>query len=274
MGSLEVDDIYSTRSFTVEEPMAWFGAIGNKYAGDTFTITGTTNVASGQIIRINATPLGGTSPTLSGTTIVDSGYIAGGNTWKFNVNTSTWIPGGYMITVESSKRILMATQIFNVLTTDQTQSLRFSLSRGWNLISTPVNKPILTLKGSICETAYAYNTTTGTYEEFAITEMVPGEGYWIGAFTDSQIEYYGKPLTSYQKTLSTGWNLIGGLGIATETNSINVTPDALSGPLYQYNQDAYAYSRATILKPGQGYWASTAEPCTIHVTITPPTAPQ
>lgn len=148
-----------------------------------------------------------------------------------------------------------------------------TLKKGWNLISTPVITPSIDITGYLYETIYAYNTTTGTYEAVSLFDIEPGEGYWVGAFADADIEFTGEPLTEYQKNISTGWNLIGSLGIATETASINTTPDALSGPLYRYNPEQYRYSQATILKPGQGYWASTAAPCTINVSITPPVAP-
>ena len=152
-------------------------------------------------------------------------------------------------------------------------SVTSRLSTGWNLISTPICDPSIDTTGYLYETAYTYNATTTQYEAVLLKDMKPGEGYWVGAFEPANITFTGAPLEKYQKSLSNGWNLIGGLGIAMETTSINATPDALSGPLYQYNPDAYAYSRATILKPGQGYWASAAAPCTINVSITPPVAP-
>lgn len=148
-----------------------------------------------------------------------------------------------------------------------------TLKKGWNLISSPVGTPAIDTTGYLYQTVYAYNATTGSYEDVLLSDIVPGEGYWVGAFADAKIEFTGDPLTEYQKSLAKGWNLAGGIGIETDIRSIYADPEALSGPIYHYNTETHLYSQATSLEPGLGYWISTSEPCTISVNITPPVAP-
>ena len=252
MNNPEIDDTYFRFTFIVEEPWIMIDTIGEKYVSRNFTISGTTNLAIGDSLNVEVAPSSftpndatqnSTSLSSSGTVPVRAGEREGANVWEYAVDTSSLTPDEYLVTVEGVEAAQTTTQTFTILQTEPTPTPvptpqpiydgTLSFSSGWNLISTPVDSPNINASPFLYKTAYAYNATTGTYEEVPLADIVPGEGYWIGAFSDTEIECTGVPLTEYQKELSKGWNLIGGLGIATETTSINATPDALSGPLYQ-----------------------------------------
>lgn len=278
MNNTDVDDTYYKLIFTVEEPWITIATIGDKYVGDKFTVTGTTNLAVGNSLNITLTPSGETTPVAANTVVVTPGITTGVNIWEIAIDTATYSPDDYVLSVKGlDVTSATATQTFTLLEPEPIpptpETITVTLPAGWSLISTPVDEPVITVTGSLCENAYTYNTTTDAYETVALTKILPGGGYWIGAFKDSTIKFTGVPLTEYQKSLSKDWNLIGGIGIATDIESINITPAALSGPLYQYNPATGLYSQASALNPGEGYWASSAESCTITVTLTPPPAP-
>ncbi|KAF1078184.1 hypothetical protein MKMG_00924 [Methanogenium sp. MK-MG] len=291
MNNPEIDDTCFRLTFMVEEPWIMIDAIGDRYAGDIFHLTGTTNLAVGDrlIVDVTSSSFRPTETTpasefigSSGTVFVTAGENEGVNVWDFTVNTSSFIPDEYIVRVEGIVPDQTATRIFNVLpaapnpdpTPQPTYDVTCSFSPGWNLISTPVDTPAITTSGFLYETAYAYNTTTGTYETVPLADIVPGEGYWVGAFTGGEITFTGVPLTEYQKNLSTGWNLIGGVGIATQTGNIRANHGAAhSGQTYRYSTEGHVYSQASLLEPGVGYWISSAAPCNICVNITPPVTP-
>ena len=279
MNDPEIDDTCFRLSFSVEEPWIQMNALNDQHTGENFTITGTTNLAIGDMLEINITKTQDRSMSYSsGEATVTASERDGINIWEYIVDASSFTPGEYTITIVRGN--VTENSTFNVLQTEPSptpyppHNVTITISAGWNLISTPVDAPLINTSASLYQTAYTYNTTSTRYEAIPLEELKLGEAYWVGAFETAEITFSGTPLTSYQKTLSTGWNLIGAIGIATETSAINATPGSLSGPLYCYNPDAYAYSRAAMLEPGRGYWASAATPCTINVSITPPAAPQ
>ncbi|GAB7015278.1 hypothetical protein JCM10550A_06440 [Methanogenium cariaci] len=289
MNNPEIDDTCFRLTFMVEEPWIMIDAIDDRYVGDIFHLTGTTNLAVGDrlIMDVASSSFKPTETTpssefigSSGIVFVTAGETEGVNVWDFTVNTSSYVPDEYIVKVEGIVPDQTATRIFNVLPaapnpdpTPQPTYIR-SVSPGWNLISTPVDTPAINATCFLYGNAYAYNTTTNAYESVPLAEIVPGEGYWVGAFTDGEMTFTGVPLTEYQKDLSTGWNLIGGVGIATQTGNIRANHGAAHpGQAYCYSTGEHAYRQASVLEPGVGYWLSSTAPCNISVNITPPVAP-
>lgn len=82
--------------------------VGNVTAGETVTISGTTNIAPGNHLTVTVTPVG-FAPTnksapsgaagTSGTVVVQKGN-ATANTWSFEANTTGFEPGEYTVTVD------------------------------------------------------------------------------------------------------------------------------------------------------------------------------
>jgi len=75
--------------------------IGTVAAGETVTISGTTNLAPGNRLLVEVTPVafgaGGAGGT-SGTAVVQAGNGTA-NTWSFEANTTGFEPGEYIVTV-------------------------------------------------------------------------------------------------------------------------------------------------------------------------------
>ncbi|MDV2481122.1 hypothetical protein F8E02_03670 [Methanoculleus sp. Wushi-C6] len=76
--------------------------IGTVAAGETVVISGTTNLAPGNRLIVEVTPVafgpGGAGGT-SGTAVVQAGNGTA-NTWSFEVNTAGFEPGEYLVTVD------------------------------------------------------------------------------------------------------------------------------------------------------------------------------
>ncbi|KAF5088496.1 hypothetical protein DSECCO2_36210 [anaerobic digester metagenome] len=122
LDSPNVDDTYVKLTFVVEEAQIFIDAIGDKAAGSTFTITGTTNLAVGDTLNIEVTSAA-FQPTskseasgfgsVAGTTEVMQGD--GANTWSFEVDGASFKPDQYIVNVESIETSTTATATFNVV---------------------------------------------------------------------------------------------------------------------------------------------------------------
>jgi len=122
LNSANVDDTYTKLSFMVEAPWIRIDTISDHYVGDTFTITGTTNLAEGDQILMTVvsasfqptekTQTGEFSGT-SGTISVQKGDTY--NTFSFDVDASTFKPDEYLVTAESIEPSQTTTATFNVL---------------------------------------------------------------------------------------------------------------------------------------------------------------
>lgn len=104
-------------------------AIGDKMVGETFTITGTTNLAVGDNLIVEATSSSfkptektqsGAFSGSSGTVLVTAGDKDGANVWEFAVDASTFTPDEYIVTVEGVEAQQTATQTFQVLKAEPT----------------------------------------------------------------------------------------------------------------------------------------------------------
>jgi PGF-CTERM protein len=117
-----VDDTYVKLTFVIEEAQIFIDAIGDKAAGSTFTITGTTNLAVGDTLNVEVTSAAFQPTTkteasgfasVAGTTTVQQGD--GANTWSLEVNGASFKPDQYIVRVESIETDTTATTTFNVV---------------------------------------------------------------------------------------------------------------------------------------------------------------
>jgi PGF-CTERM protein len=122
LNSPNIDDTYTKLSFMVEEPWLRIDTIGDKYVGDTFKITGTTNLAEGDQILMTVTSSSfqptektqtGEFSGSSGTVTVQKGDTY--NTFSFDVDASTFKPDEYLVKAESVEPSQTTTATFNVL---------------------------------------------------------------------------------------------------------------------------------------------------------------
>ncbi len=105
----------TAEELTVNDP-------GNVTAGETVTISGTTNIAPGNRLAVTVAPVGfgpanKSAPAgaagASGTAVVEVGN-ATANTWSFAANTTGFQPGEYTVTVEWVEGDASASTTFTV----------------------------------------------------------------------------------------------------------------------------------------------------------------
>jgi PGF-CTERM protein len=126
LNSANVDDTYTKLQFLLATPQIILDPISDKHIGDKFTITGSTNLAVGDQIQIEVysssfkptqkTASGafngatGTIPVIKGTE-TNNGY----NTFKFDVDASTFKSDEYLVTANGIIQDATGTALFNVL---------------------------------------------------------------------------------------------------------------------------------------------------------------
>ena len=139
LNSPNVDDTYTKLSFMIEEPWIRIDTIGDKYVGDTFKITGTTNIAEGDTILMTVTSSSfqptektqtGEFSGASGSVTVQKGDTY--NTFSFDVDASTFKPDEYLVKAEAIEPSQSTTTTFNVLEGQPTT------------VATPVVTPVVT----------------------------------------------------------------------------------------------------------------------------------
>jgi PGF-CTERM protein len=122
LNSPDIDDTYTKLSFMIEEPWLRIDTIGDKYVGETFKITGTTNLAEGDQILMTVTSSSfqptektqtGEFSGSSGTVTVQKGDTY--NTFSYDVDASTFKPDEYLVKAESVEPSQSTTTTFNVL---------------------------------------------------------------------------------------------------------------------------------------------------------------
>jgi hypothetical protein len=107
ISSQNVDDSFSTVSFFVSSPETLIKPIGTQYIGDTFTISGSTNLAVGDTLTVEiiSSSFKPTQKAQSGEFSGSSGTVQvmpgtnGYNRWSFDVDSSTFRPDEYVVKV-------------------------------------------------------------------------------------------------------------------------------------------------------------------------------
>jgi hypothetical protein len=118
-----VDDSFTTVSFFVSSPSTLIFPIGKKYVGDTFTITGSTNLAVGDALMVEII-----SSSFKPTQKVQSGEFSGSagtvqvmpgtigyNRWSFDVDSSTFRPDEYLVKVSGMTVDVTGSAMFTLL---------------------------------------------------------------------------------------------------------------------------------------------------------------
>ena len=123
ISSQNIDDTFAPTGFTVSPPIVPIDPIGDHVVGDRFTITGSTNLAVGDDLSITviSSSFGPTVKSQSGEFSGAAGVVkvvagSGGlNRWSFGVDTATWKPDEYAVTVEGVTVDVRDSTLFNVL---------------------------------------------------------------------------------------------------------------------------------------------------------------
>jgi hypothetical protein len=120
--SQNIDDDFTTVPFFVDEPVSLIDPIGNHSIGDTFTITGSTNLAVGDnlLVEIYSSSFGPTHKLQSGEfsgstgTVTVGPGINGYNAWSFYVDTSSYKADEYLVKVSGVSQDVVASTTFTV----------------------------------------------------------------------------------------------------------------------------------------------------------------
>lgn len=123
IGSQNIDDTFATYSFYISPPTAFINTIGDHYAGDKFTISGSTNIAAGDdlMVEVVSSSFKPTEKAQSGEFSGSSGIVkvvpgsGGYNRWSFDVDTATFKPDEYIVKVSGILQDVTASTYFNIV---------------------------------------------------------------------------------------------------------------------------------------------------------------
>jgi hypothetical protein len=121
--SQNIDDTFTTIPFFVDVPASLIHPIGDHYVGDTFTITGSTNLAVGNdlLVEIYSSSFSPTQKVQSSGFSGSSGTVTvlpgtnGFNRWSFPVDASTFKPDEYLVKVSGTTNEVTGSATFNIL---------------------------------------------------------------------------------------------------------------------------------------------------------------
>ena len=122
INSQNIDDSFTTIPFFVDAPISLINPIGDQHIGDTFTITGSTNLAVGDdlLVEIYSSSFGPTHKLQSGEFSGSTGTVTVGpgtngyNEWSFYVDTSAFKADEYLVKVSGVSQDVVASTTFTV----------------------------------------------------------------------------------------------------------------------------------------------------------------
>jgi hypothetical protein len=122
IGSQNIDDTFATYSFFITPPAAFIHPVGDLYAGDQFTLSGSTNLAAGDelMIEVVSSSFSPTEKSRSGEFSGISGVVkvvpgsGGYNQWSFDVDTTAFRPDEYIVKVSGIVQDVTASAYFNI----------------------------------------------------------------------------------------------------------------------------------------------------------------
>jgi hypothetical protein len=164
---------------------------------------------------------------------------------------------------------------------NQSKTISFGLSEGWNLISLPVQpadakiESVLKSAGGTIAAVFAYDAKTQSYqsyipsaESFDLKEMKTGVGYWAYATEQTSITITGT-VSNTAVQMVEGWNLVGynsatrqrvgsALKLIKENLMVAYGFDAARGNYTGYTPNGQL-TDLQFMSPGAGYWLYVTE---------------
>lgn len=145
--------------------------------------------------------------------------------------------------------------------------ITYNMTRGWNLVSLPVdienNTAASVFPGRIGN-VFTYDPSASDY--VAADSIFPGKGYFVLYFADTTITHNAPPIYSLNTPLGRGWNQVGGIYSDSPVPfaSAVFTPDFfITGNFFGWN--GADYYNATSFEAGKGYWALTSNICNMSI---------
>ena len=116
---------------------------------------------------------------------------------------------------------------------------------------------------------WAFSTSQNSYSA-AATIINSNDGFWVRAAGDCAITATGDSLRqNYERALSAGWNMVGGVAASTPFSSLRGDCTFARGP-YWYNPSTNSYETPANMEPGKGYWIRVNGACTMKTAATAP----
>jgi DNA-binding beta-propeller fold protein YncE len=137
-------------------------------------------------------------------------------------------------------------------------SASYYLKKGFNLVALSLIPENSSLLNVFPQTKVAYAYENGQYTR-AYT-LTPGKAYWIEMPSTRSCLVSGTRFSRYQKKLSRGWQMIGGID---ETKSIKSIPDNCVQTIYEYSDGEY--KQCSLIEPQKGYWIYLIQDCEIII---------
>ena len=135
---------------------------------------------------------------------------------------------------------------------NETINIDYIFHEGWNLVGLPIEVENASYNvlfpESIDGTLYSFND--GYNPEIF---LVNGNGYWLRFNESESSTNIGISLNEITISLIEGWNLISGISLPVDLNSIVDNAGIIvSETFFEFSPGGY--SNAEILEPGKGYW--------------------
>ncbi len=142
---------------------------------------------------------------------------------------------------------------------------------GWNMLSLPVaigsSLTIRDIFPSALTDAFYYDPFARTYRTTTIPE--PGQGFWIYLDSGSTVEFAGSQLSSIEKSIERGWNLLGTPMLSGTTMTITTNPDGAFIESSIFGYDACAtrtyFPAGGIYETGRAYFFLSRERGTVRL---------
>ncbi len=178
--------------------------------------------------------------------------------WRSEDDGATWaLAGG---TVDTTLRRIEVTGLDSLSTWTASDadnplsqfSVPVALVNGWNLVSVPVVTPADSVQQlfSLCPpfVAYSFGGSSGYQQNLT---MDNGIGYWLKC-SGGNVQLAGVELLEDTIAVGVGWNLIGSISVAVDTESVIQLPAGiLASQFFEYSG---TYSAVATIQPGKAYW--------------------
>jgi hypothetical protein len=162
----------------------------------------------------------------------------------------------------SGVTILASSLFSSELFADNDLTYDINLKRGWNLFAMPVDKSanLYDFRSQGCYLyGRAWGLRSGRY--FTTHTLQPQNGYWVYAFRACSLKIKGKPQAVKKRTLTSGWNLIGGPGMYSSPKLYNGSCKIES----IYNYSSWRWKKEDYMNPGEARFVKVSNTCELQL---------
>lgn len=141
------------------------------------------------------------------------------------------------------------TSYYTILMWKNQVCMQIDLTKGWNLISVPMQARDMQSNAIFPDAVVAYGFEQGGYQ--IARTIDPSKGYWVNVLKQKNYDICGIPFNGYSDILDPGWHLRG--SGYTNNQPLSEPMDAMQ-VIYAYKDGEYQIVRTFM--PGMGYWVN------------------